>query len=83
MRNKNCLTLVATASATLVGLANVAQAHPGHPVEVVPSQSPLHFLFQPEHAVVWVAALGFAAVIIGNVAAQRVRQARAGQSVED
>lgn len=82
MRIKNCLTLAATASATLFALASVAQAHPGHPVEVVSSYSPLHLLFQPEHAVAWIAAFGVIAVV-GRLVASRPRVAPLAQPVED
>lgn len=83
MRIKNCLTLAATASATLFALASVAQAHPGHPVEVVSSYSPLHLLFQPEHAVAWVAAFGVIAVVVGRLVASRPGVAPVAQPVED
>lgn len=37
--------------------AQPALAHPGHAVELVPSSSASHYLLQPEHAMIWLAAV--------------------------
>jgi hypothetical protein len=41
--------------------STIAQAHPEHALEVVPTENPLHLLLQPEHALV--SGTGLAALI--------------------
>ena len=52
---------LASGFATVFG--NVVHAHSGHELEVVPNSSALHYVLQPEHALVWLFLMVVLAIV--------------------
>ena len=50
-RSQRLFALVAAVSAVWIGSATNCSAHPDHPVQIVSSDSWLHYIVEPEHAV--------------------------------
>lgn len=55
---------------TILGSGAVSQAHPGHVIELVPSNSTMHFALQPDHS--W-PFLAVAALLTAFIACRRLR----------
>lgn len=60
------------AMVSVLGLASRSLAHPGHPYEVVPADSPAHYWGQPEHAIIFLlAGILFATMLVAAAGYRR------------